>query len=69
MSDCAGTKVHTDNEGDLELLDTETDGNKLAGTPEQTVLFDRTDSLLQSLHVGFVIPGLDFKGDNGLGKT
>jgi hypothetical protein len=53
---------------DLELLDTETDGNKLGGTPDKTILLDGADRLLESLHVGLIIPWLDVKGNNGLGR-
>ena len=56
----------TDDEGDLELLDTVTDGHKLAGTPDETIPFDGTDGLLKLGHVGLVIPRLHFEGDNGL---
>ncbi|KAG7151547.1 hypothetical protein HYQ46_012670 [Verticillium longisporum] len=39
-----------DDEVDLELLDAETDGNELGGTPHQTVLLDATDSSLEGGH-------------------
>ena len=47
--------VILDDQVDLQLLDTETDGNKLRGTPHETVLIDTSDGTFQSLHVGLII--------------
>lgn len=44
-----------DNEVDLELADTETNGDELGGTPGKTILLNGTDTSLKSLHVGLVI--------------
>ena len=59
-------KVLTDDNGNLELLDTVTDGDKLAGTPDETLHLNRAHGLLELDHVGCVVPGLDFKGDDRL---
>jgi len=53
---------------DLELLDTEADSNKLAATPDETFLLDRTDALLELGHVSLVIPGLHLESNNRLGS-
>jgi hypothetical protein len=44
-----------------------TNGDKLGSTPNETVLLNGTDLLLELGHVGLVIPRLDGEGDNGLG--
>lgn len=44
-----------DNQADLQLADTVTDGHQLRGTPNQTVLLNATDGRLQGLYVGLVI--------------
>ena len=56
----------TNDNGDLELLDTVADRDKLGGTPDETFLFDGTDGLLELRHVGLVVPRLDLEGNNGL---
>lgn len=48
---------------------TVTDGDELGSSPNETILLDRSDLLLQSLHVGLVIPRLDLEGDNRLGDV
>lgn len=64
----AGVKdTHLNNEGDLELRNTVSNWDELAGTPDETVLVDLTETCLQSLHVSLVIPWLDVEGDDGLG--
>ena len=40
---------------DLELLDTETNGDELAGTPNKTLLLNSTDVSLKLLEVGLII--------------
>lgn len=40
---------------DLELLDTETDGDKGGGTPNETILLNGTDVGLELLHVGLIV--------------
>jgi hypothetical protein len=40
---------------DLELLDTETNGNELVGTPDHTVLLNRLDVGKELVQVGLVI--------------
>lgn len=40
---------------DLELLDTETDGDELGSTPDETVLLDATDGSLEGDHVSLII--------------
>lgn len=57
----------TNNDSELELLDTEADRHELGCTPDQTVFLDAADSLFQLLHVCLVVPRLDIEGDNGLG--
>lgn len=47
--------VVLDDQVDLELLDTVTDGDKGRGTPNETVLLDGTDVGLELLHVGLVV--------------
>ena len=59
-------KILTNDEGDLELANTVADGDKFRGTPNKTILLDRTDRLLKLGHVGLIIPGLHLEGDNGL---
>lgn len=44
-----------DDKVDLELLDTETNGNKLRGSPNEAVHLDGTDVGLQFLKIGLVI--------------
>jgi hypothetical protein len=61
-----GDLVIFDDTVDLELLDTETDGDQLVTTPQETVHGDSLDTVGQFVHVGFVIPGLDFESDGGL---
>jgi hypothetical protein len=61
-----GDELVLNNEGDLELLDTVTDGNKLGTTPNETFLLDGTDRLLESLQVSFIVPRLNIKCHNGL---
>jgi hypothetical protein len=62
-----GDEVVLDDDGHLELADTVTDGDELGKTPNETLLLDGTDGLLELGHVGLVVPGLDVEGDNGLG--
>lgn len=50
-----GDLVVLNDEVDLELLDTETNGNQLGATPDQTLLLDAADGLLHGLQVGLVI--------------
>lgn len=40
---------------DLELLDTETNSNELGGTPNETILLNGTNRLLECLHVGLIV--------------
>lgn len=40
---------------DLELLDTEADGDELGATPDETILLNATDGSLKSDHVGLII--------------
>jgi hypothetical protein len=63
-----GDLLVLDDQVDLELLDTETDGNQLGGTPDETVLLDGENVGLELVHVCLVIPWLNVKGDNGLGS-
>jgi hypothetical protein len=44
-----------DDQVDLELLNTETDSNKLGGTPDETVPLNGTDILLELFQVGLII--------------
>lgn len=59
LLDLVERDVVSDDEGDLELLDTETDGNKGGGSPGETVLLDGSDSLLELSHVGLRMRGQD----------
>ena len=56
----------TDDESDLELLDTVNDGDELAGTPDETLHLNAAHRLLKFGHVGLVIPGLHLEGDDRL---
>ncbi len=58
--------LRTDNEGDLELLDTVTNGHELAGSPEQTVLLDGANGGLKGSHIGFIVPRLNIHGHDRL---
>ena len=58
----------TDDEGDLELLDAVADGDKLARTPHETRLLDRTHRFLELDHVRLVVPRLDIERHDGLTK-
>lgn len=44
-----------DNQVDLQLLDTETDGDELGGTPNKTILLDGKDVSLELLKVGLIV--------------
>ena len=44
-----------DDQVDLQLLDTVTNGDKLGSTPDQAVLLDGADLGLELLHVGLVV--------------
>lgn len=50
-----GDLLVLDDQVDLELLDTETNGNKLGSTPDQTLNLNGTDVGLELLKVGLVI--------------
>ena len=50
-----GDLVVLDDQVDLELLDAETDSNELGATPDETVLLDGTDALLELLHAGLIV--------------
>lgn len=45
-----------DDEGDLELLDSVTNGDEGRGTPDEALLLDRADGSLQGSKVGLVVP-------------
>lgn len=47
--------VVLDDQVDLELLDTETNGDELGSTPHETILLDRADVGLELSHVGLII--------------
>ena len=59
-------EIRTDDESNLELLDTVTDRDELGGTTDETFHLDGTNGLLKLGHVGLVIPRLHFEGDNVL---
>lgn len=59
--------VILNNEVDLELLDTEADGDPLGSTPGKTVHLDLLDTLEELLKISLIIPRLDVKGDKRLG--
>lgn len=63
-----GDLVILDDEGDLELGDTVSDGDKLGGTPNETVDLHGSETGLEGLHVSLIIPRLDLEGDDGLGS-
>lgn len=56
----------TNDESDLELLDTKANSDKLRGTPNKTLLLDGPDAVLKSLHVGLIIPRLHLEGNDRL---
>ena len=60
------SKGLTDDNGNLELLDTVADGDELAGTPHETLHLDRTHRLLELRHVSLVVPRLDLEGNKRL---
>ena len=47
--------VVLDDQVDLQLLDTEANGDELGGTPDQTVLLNRKDVGLELLEIGLVV--------------
>lgn len=50
-----GDLVVLNDQVDLELLDTEADGNPLGGTPDETVPLNGADVGLELLKVGLII--------------
>ena len=58
--------VVLNDERDLELADTVADGDELGRTPDETLLLDPADLLLERLHVGLVVPRLDLAGNKRL---
>jgi hypothetical protein len=56
-----------DDEVDLEHLDAVADGDELGGTPQEAVHLNGTDTVLELLHVGLVVPRLNLEGDDRLG--
>jgi hypothetical protein len=56
-------------QSDLELLDTIADRNQFTVAPNQTILLDRADGILQSLHIRLIIPRLDLERHNRLGDS
>ena len=57
-----------DHQVDLQLLDAETESNKLGRTPNKTILLDGTNIGLELAHIGLIIPWLHIHGHNGLGS-
>jgi hypothetical protein len=51
----------------LKLLDAITDGYQGGGTPNQAIFLDTPDRLLESLHIGLIVPRFDFESDDGFG--
>lgn len=60
-------KQRTDNQVDLQLLDTKANSHERGRSPEETLLLDRAHSLLELSHVGLVVPRLHVERDNGFG--
>lgn len=60
---------HTNDKSDLELLDTVTDRNKLASTPQETFLLYGTNTSLEGDHISLVIPRLNVQGNDRLWKV
>ncbi len=56
-----------DDEVDLEHLDAVADWDELGGTPQKAVDLNGTDTVLELLHVGLVVPRLNLEGDDRLG--
>lgn len=50
----------------LELGDTVANWYKLGETPDETILLNGSDSCLESLHVGLIVPRLDLESDDRL---
>ena len=50
-----GNLLVLNNQVDLQLLDTEADGDELAGTPGKTVLLDSENVGLERIKVGLVV--------------
>lgn len=61
-------RVRTNDESDLQLLDTIADSDKLARTPYEALHLDRSDRFFQSLHIRLVVPRLDLQSDNRLSQ-
>lgn len=55
LESIGGDLLVLDDQVDLELLDTEADGDQLGGTPHKTVHLDGADVLLHLLEVGLII--------------
>ena len=62
----AGKSQQTNDDVDLELPDSISDGDELAATPDQSWLLNATNRLLKSLHIGLIIPRLHVESDDGL---
>lgn len=52
---------------DLEFVDSVSNGNKFGSAPQETLHLNGSDGLLQLLHVGLIVPGLDIHDDGRLG--
>jgi len=50
-----GDLIIFNNQVDLQLLDTETNGNELGTTPDKTILLNSADTILEFLHVGLIV--------------
>lgn len=58
-----------DDQVDLKLLDTETDGDELGSTPNKTVVLNSTDSSLKGNHVSLIICSKHVVSNLGMDKT
>ncbi|KAM2042483.1 hypothetical protein ACFX16_036169 [Malus domestica] len=60
-----GNKVIDNGEHDLQLLDPVTNGNQFRCAPEETLHLDTPNSLIELLHVRFIVPRLDIQKNRG----
>ena len=58
--------ILTNNKRDLQLLDAISDGDELAATPHQSLLFNTPHRFLQLDHISFVVPRFDFQRNDRL---
>ena len=58
--------TRTNDNSDLKFLDTVTNSNKFACTPNKTLHLNGTDTLFQFSHIGLIVPRFHVESDNRL---